>query len=49
MINEQMATYPMSRLEASGVSGDVPFTADFPSLLQAPIVLPPPAPPVRRT
>ena len=46
MINEQMATYPMSRLEASGVSGDVPFTVDFPSLLQAPIVLPPPAPPV---
>ena len=45
MINEQLATYPMSRLEASGVSGDVPFTVEFTST-QAPFLVPPPAPPV---
>ncbi len=28
---EQVATVPMSRFEASGVSGDVPFTVDFPA------------------
>jgi hypothetical protein len=28
---EQLATVPMSRFEASGVSGDVPFTVNFPA------------------
>jgi len=27
---EQLATVPMSRWEASGISGDVPYTVDFP-------------------
>ena len=45
MINEQMATYPMSRLEASGVCGDVPFTVDFTGA-QPSFVVPAPAPPV---
>jgi len=27
---EQIATVPMSRMEASGISGDVPFTVEFP-------------------
>jgi outer membrane protein OmpA-like peptidoglycan-associated protein len=45
MINEQLATYPMSRLEASGVSGDVPFTVEFTNTQPA-FVVPPPAPPV---
>jgi outer membrane protein OmpA-like peptidoglycan-associated protein len=44
-INEQQATIPMSRLEASAVSGDVPFTVDFPSRAQAAFTMPPPAPP----
>ena len=45
LINEQIATIPMSRLEASGVSGDVPFTVDF-AVAQAAFTVPPPAPPV---
>ena len=45
MINEQLATYPMSRLEASGVCGDVPFTVDF-TAAQPSFVVPAPAPPV---
>ena len=45
MINEQLATVPMSRLEASRVSGDVPFTVDF-EAAQAAFNVPPPAPPV---
>ena len=45
VINEQLATIPMSRLEASGVSGDVPFTVDF-TVAQAAFSVPPPAPPV---
>jgi outer membrane protein OmpA-like peptidoglycan-associated protein len=45
VINEQLATIPMSRLEASGVAGDVPFTVDF-SVAQAAFTVPPPAPPV---
>ena len=45
VINEQLATIPMSRLEASGVSGDVPFTVDF-TVAQPAFNLPPPAPPV---
>jgi outer membrane protein OmpA-like peptidoglycan-associated protein len=45
VINEQLATIPMSRLEASGVSGDVPFFVEF-STTQAPFTVPPPAPPV---
>jgi len=28
---EQIATVPMSQFEATGISGDVPFTIDFPS------------------
>lgn len=46
VINEQLATVPMSRLEASGVSGDVPFFVDFGGPAQAPFRVPPPAPPV---
>ena len=46
VINEQLATVPMSRLEASGVSGDVPFRVEFSGPIQAPFVVPPPAPPV---
>ena len=45
-INEQLATIPMSRLEASGVSGDVPFTVDFASPTQPSFTVPPPKPPV---
>jgi outer membrane protein OmpA-like peptidoglycan-associated protein len=45
VINEQLATIPMSRLEASGVSGDVPFTVDF-TVAQPAFTVPPPAPPV---
>ena len=45
VINEQLATIPMSRLEASGVAGDVPFTVDF-TVAQASFNVPPPAPPV---
>ena len=45
VINEQLATIPMSRLEASGVAGDVPFTVDF-TVAQASFTVPPPAPPV---
>jgi OOP family OmpA-OmpF porin len=46
MINEQLATVPMSRLEASGVCGDVPFTVDFASAAQPSFTVPPPKPPV---
>jgi outer membrane protein OmpA-like peptidoglycan-associated protein len=43
---EQVATIPMSRLEASGVAGDVPFFVDFASPPQPSFrVPPPPAPP----
>jgi outer membrane protein OmpA-like peptidoglycan-associated protein len=45
VINEQLATVPMSRLEASGVAGDVPFFVDF-TVAQAAFTVPPPAPPV---
>jgi outer membrane protein OmpA-like peptidoglycan-associated protein len=45
VINEQLATVPMSRLEASGVTGDVPFFVDF-TVAQASFNVPPPAPPV---
>lgn len=45
VINEQLATIPMSRLEASGVSGDVPFTVDF-TVAQPAFTVPPPVPPV---
>jgi len=45
VINEQLATIPMSRLEASGVAGDVPFTVDF-TVAQPSVNVPPPAPPV---
>ena len=42
-INEDLATIPMSRLEASGVAGDVPFTVDF-TVAQASFTVPPPGP-----
>lgn len=53
---EQIATIPMSQWEATGISGDVPFTVDFPALAPpftipkpggpaAPAVAPPAAPP----
>jgi len=28
---EQIATVPLSQFEATGISGDVPFTVDFPA------------------
>lgn len=46
---EQIATVPMSRMEASGISGDVPFTVEFPAPPRSVIARPPvvpPAPPV---
>jgi hypothetical protein len=45
---EQVATVPMSRMEASGISGDVPFTVEFPAppgTFTVPASVPPPAPP----
>jgi hypothetical protein len=44
---EQIATIPMSVWEATGISGDVPFTVDFPApaLLQLPFTIPKPAAP----
>ena len=43
---EQAATILLSKFEASGISGDVPFTVDFPSMPITPfdIILPTPAP-----
>lgn len=40
---EQIATIPLSRFEASGISGDVPFTVKFPAPPRT-ITIPPPAP-----
>jgi hypothetical protein len=44
---EQKATIPMSRWEATGISGDVPFTVDFPAppLLLSPFTIPKPVAP----
>jgi len=46
---EQIATVPLSRWEATGISGDVPFTVEFPaparSVTTAKITPPTPAPP----
>jgi hypothetical protein len=45
---EQIATVEMSRWEATGISGDVPFTVDFPappSYLTVPYTIPKPVPP----
>ncbi len=42
---EQVATVPMSRLEASAVAGDVPFFVDFASPVQPAFRVPPPPPP----
>jgi hypothetical protein len=41
---EQIATIPMSMMEASGISGDVPFTVKFPSMPVAPVTLTPSKP-----
>jgi hypothetical protein len=41
---EKIATVPMSRMEASGISGDVPFTVYFPSMPVAPFTLIPSKP-----
>jgi len=43
---EQIATIPMSRWEATGISGDVPYTVDFtpPLLLTLPFAVPSPGP-----
>jgi hypothetical protein len=40
---ERIATIPMSRWEATGISGDVPFTVDFPGIT-VPFTIPAPAP-----
>jgi hypothetical protein len=44
---EQIATVPMSMWEATGISGDVPFTVDFPPPvpLTVPFLIPKPAAP----
>ncbi len=44
---EQFATISMSQWEATGISGDVPFTVDFPSppLHRLPFIIPKPAAP----
>jgi hypothetical protein len=39
---EQAATVPMSRWEATGISGDIPFTVDFKVSFWAPIYIPKP-------
>jgi len=43
---EKIATIPMSRWEATGISGDVPYTVDFtpPLLLTLPFAVPSPGP-----
>jgi hypothetical protein len=45
---EQVATIPISQFEATGISGDVPFTAEFlaPALLTLPFIIPAPPPSV---
>lgn len=40
---EQFATIPLSQFEATGISGDVPFTVEFPGNAAA-FVIPAPAP-----
>lgn len=40
---ERIATIPMSRWEATGISGDVPYTVDFPAIT-APFTIAAPAP-----
>jgi len=44
--SEQVATIPLSRFEATGLVGDVPFTIDFPAPAAklSPFVVAPPAP-----
>jgi len=44
---EQVATVPLSRFEATGFCGDVPFTIDFaaPPTMLMPLIVTPPAPP----
>lgn len=41
---EQLATVPMSMMEASGISGDIPFTVNFPSPPIAPFTVTPTVP-----
>lgn len=41
---EQLATIPMSMMEASGISGDVPFTVNFLSNTILPFTIPAPPP-----
>ena len=41
---EKAATIPMSMMEASGISGDVPFIVNFPSEVVTPFTLPAPPP-----
>ncbi len=40
---EQVATVPLSQFEATGISGDVPFTVEFPAPAMATFTLPAPA------
>ncbi len=37
---EQIATIPLSQFEATGISGDVPFTVEFPAPTVAPLSIP---------
>jgi len=39
---EQIATIPLSQFEATGISGDVPFTVDFPAPSLGPFTVPAP-------
>jgi hypothetical protein len=43
---EQLATVPISQFEATGISGDVPFTAEFPAPAQPPFFIHAPEGPV---
>ncbi|CAG0953429.1 hypothetical protein METP3_00349 [Methanosarcinales archaeon] len=42
---EQIATVPLSQFEATGISGDVPFTVEFPAPFLGPFTVSAPLPP----
>ncbi|MBY5956699.1 DUF4157 domain-containing protein [Membranicola marinus] len=47
-LKEQVATVPMSKMEASGIAGDVPFVVNFPSKPIQPFSIPTPLPPTTK-
>jgi hypothetical protein len=48
-ILEQVATIPLSQFEATGISGDVPFSVEFPAPAQPPFIIPAPEGPAPPT